>query len=211
MATMNVQRERRGGQMRLPYDVIEPLYMGGYSTEDIASIIGTSSGSVARGIKNRVDRGTSKMVRELRPRGKKTNRLAPVEIAKKVPYFTDRMKEYGYHARFKKYYNEVSMIQKASFIKDMKAVHTDKSYEEIATLFGISRSSVTRLNKKVNEDWLRGRVEILDTIEESDGFEERLKTEAQLLRRLYIQARTSFTFDAKRDRQYEEITTTEFE
>lgn len=201
----------RGGQTRLPYDVIEPLYLGGYSTEDIASIIGTSSGSVARGIKNRVDNGTSVMVFEIRPRGKKTNRLAPVEIAQKVPYFTEKMKEYGYHARFKKYYNEVSMIQKASFIKDAKAVHTDKSYEEIAKFFGISRSSVTRLNKKVIEVWLRGRVDILDKIEESDGLEDRLKVEAQLLRKLYLQARTAFTFDAKRDRQYEEITATEFE
>ena len=202
---------RRGGQRRLPYEVIEPLYAGGYSTQDIASIIGTSSGSVSRGLKNRVDRGTSYIVKELRPRGKKTNRLAPIEIARKVPNFTESMKEYGYNARFKKYYNEVSMIQKASFIKDMKAVHPDKSYEEIGQLFGISRSSITRLNKRVNEGWLLGRGEILDKIEAEEGLSERLKVEAQLLRQIYQRARTAFTFDSKRDRQYEEIQVTEFE
>lgn len=202
---------RSGGQKRLPYDVIEPLYAGGYSTQDIASIIGTSPGSVSRGLKNRVDSGNSVMVKGLRPRGKKTNRLAPVEIAKKVPGFSEKMKEYGYHARFKKYYNEVSMIQKASFIKDMKAVHTDKTYEEIGELFGISRSSVTRLNKRVNEAWLLGRGDILDKVEREEGVETRMKIEAQLLRTLYQRARTAFTFDAKRDRQYEVLDVTEFE
>lgn len=199
------------GQKKLPYEIIEPLYAGGYSTQDIAAIIGTSPGSVSRGLKNKVDRGTALMIRELRPRGKKTNRLAPIEIAKKVPGFTEKMKEYGYHGRFKKYYNEVSMIQKASFIKDMKAVHTDKTFEEIGELFGISRSSVTRLNKRVNEVWLNGRGEILDKVEADDGLSERLKIEAQLLRVLYQRARTSFTFNAKVDRQYAEIDRTEFE
>lgn len=208
---MDMTRNNRGGgQTKLPYDIIEPLYLGGYSTQDIASILGTSSGSVARGLKNRVEKGKS-TVPELRARGKKTNRLSPVEIAQKVPYFTDRMKEYGYYARFKKYYNEVSMIQKASFIKDMKAVHVDKTYEEIGNFFGISRSSVTRLNKKVNEQWLLGRHLALNNLEKSKGEVERLKEEARLLRTLYIQARTAFTFDAKRDRQYDNITLTEFE
>lgn len=208
---MNMTSNNRGGgQTKLPYDIIEPLYLGGYSTQDIASILGTSSGSVARGLKNRVEKGKS-AVPELRARGKKTNRLSPVEIAQKVPYFTDRMKEYGYYARFKKYYNEVSMIQKASFIKDMKAVHVDKTYEEIGNFFGISRSSVTRLNKKVNEQWLIGKKLGLDRVEESKGESDRLKEEARLLRTLYLQARESFTFDAKRDRQYDNITLTEFE
>lgn len=203
--------KRSNGQKRLPYDVIEPLYVCGYSTQDIAAIIGTSSGSISRGIKNRVDNGTSRMVKELRPRGKRTNRQAPVEVAKLVPGFSEKMKEYGYHARFKKYYNEVSMIQKASFIKDIKAVHEDKSYEEIGSLFGISRSSITRLNKRVNEGWLLGKISILENIELQDGLPARLKAEAQLLRTLYQHARTQFTFDAKRDRQYVEVDRTEFE
>lgn len=201
---------KNGGQKRLPYDVIEPLYMGGYSTQDIASIIGTSSGSVSRGLKNRIDGGKSP-IRELRARGKKTNRLSPSEISRKVPQFTEKMRGYGYQARFKKYYNEVSMIQKASFIKDMKSAHLDTPYSELGNLFGISESSVTRLNKRVNELWLVGKIPLLEKIEREEGLAVRLKYEAQLLRQLYQRARTTFTFNAKLDRQYEEIEITEFE
>lgn len=206
----NTRNTRSGGQKRLAYDVIEPLYLAGYSSQDIASIVGTSPGSVSRGINRRIDSGIS-IIPATRPSGKKTNRLAPVEISAKVPNFTELMKEYGYYARFKKYYHEVSMIQKASFIKDMKGAYPDRTYEDIGQLFGISRSSVTRLNKRVNEQWLLGREEILDKLEEDKGISERLKAEATLLRQLYQRARTAFTFDAKRDRQYEEISLTEFE
>lgn len=202
---------RKSRAKRLPYEVIEPLYVAGYSTQDIAAIVGTSSGSIARGIKGRVDRGTSVYVTEIRKRGVKTNRHAPVEISSKFPDFTDNMKELGYYARFKKYYNEVSMIQKASFIKDIKAVDLDLTYEEIGDKFGISRSSITRLNQRVNNVWLKGHQGLLKGLEEEEGFSERLKVEAQLLRKLYYNARTAFTFDAKRDRQYVEVEETEFE
>lgn len=202
---------RKKAPKRLPYEVIEPLYVGGYSTQDIAAIVGTSSGSIARGIKGRVDRGTSQYVKGIRKRGVKTNRHAPVEVSRKFPNFTEDMKELGYYARFKKYYNEVSMIQKASFIKDIKAVDLERTYEEIGQQFGISRSSITRLNQRVNEHWLKTYQSSLEGLEEDRGLPVRLKKEADMLRKLYYNARTAFTFDAKRDRQYVDIEYTEFE
>lgn len=202
---------RKSAPKRLPYEVIEPLYVGGYSTQDIAAIVGTSPGSISRGIKGRVDRGTSDYVKAIRKRGVKTNRHAPVEISQKFPDFTDDMKELGYYARFKKYYNEVSMIQKASFIKDIKAVDLERTYEDIGKQFGISRSSITRLNQRVNGIWLKAYQEALGVLEEDKGLDIRLKKEAELLRKLYYNARTAFTFDAKRDRQYVEVEYTDFE
>lgn len=122
---------------RLNWDLIIALYHYKYTTQDIAALLGTSDGSVGRGLRDRVS---------LRPSGVPSMPVSPTQFDAET---NKMLKEDGLTQYIKDYYNNVSVLYKASYVYDL--LYKGKKQTEISQILGVSEAQVSRLVTQANQ------------------------------------------------------------
>ena len=138
----NTVQARRLDDERVKYnwDVVAELYNYGYTTKDISTIYGTSSGSIARGLTGKVQK---------RRRGVPSMQSHPATFS---AGFNQMLKDDGIYDITHAYYDRVAVLFKASYIATRKGYGETDS--EVAEKLGIGTTQLTSVNKAV-ENYLK--------------------------------------------------------
>lgn len=131
LQTRRIDDER----VRYNWGVVAELYNYGYTTKDISTIYGTSSGSIARGLTGIVQK---------RRRGVPSMQAHPATFSAE---FNQMLKDDGVYDIVHAYYDRVAVLLKASYIAARKGLgETDNT---VAEKLGIGVTQLTNVTKAV--------------------------------------------------------------
>lgn len=162
----NTVQARRLDDERVKYnwDVVAELYNYGYTTKDISTIYGTSSGSIARGLTGKVQK---------RRRGVPSMQSHPATFSAE---FNQMLKDDGVYDITHAYYDRVAVLLKASYIATRKGYGETDS--EVADKLGIGTTQLKSVNKAVDNYLKPYEQGIKNTDDESEQYRKR----SQILR-----------------------------
>lgn len=162
----NAVKERRLDDERVRYNwgVVADLYNYGYTTKDISTIYGTSSGSIARGLTGIVQK---------RRRGVPSMQAHPATFSAE---FNQELKDDGIYDIVHAYYDRVAVLLKASYIEARKGL--GESDAVVAEKLGIGTTQLASVTKAVERYMKPYEQGIKSTTEEQGQHAKR----AQILR-----------------------------
>lgn len=164
---------------RLNWGLIMALYHYRYTTQDIAVLLGTSGGSISRGLRDRVS---------LRPSGLTSMPVSPTQFDSAT---NELLKEEGLSQFIKEYYNNVTILYKASYVFDL--LSKGKKQTDISQVLGVSEAQVSRLVTQANQYLAKNEQQFKVVTNQKELY----KVKASLLKKEAFRNRTQAEFSVK--------------